>query len=135
MKQDDLFILNTIAQIIYDKKGMNILVLDVRKCSSLTDYVVIAEGNVDKHVVSIAHAVHDVLKEFHMNPEYKQGLNTGDWVVLDYLQVMIHLFVPDVRDKYHLEELWKEGEVVDVSIDLTGLHSVTYGSSMQSVSF
>ena len=63
MQQDDLVILNVIAQTIYDKKGMNILVLDGRKFSSLTDYIVIAEGNVDRHVISIAQAVDASLKK------------------------------------------------------------------------
>src|SRR5688572_21562037 len=56
-------ILNRIAQAIFDKKGMNILGLDVRGVSTLTDYVIIAEGNVDRHVVAIASAVIDVLKK------------------------------------------------------------------------
>ncbi len=61
MKKNLKAILNLIAQTIYDKKGVNILALDVRGISTLTDYVIIAEGNVDKHVTAIAKAILDAL--------------------------------------------------------------------------
>ena len=135
MKKDDQFILNTIAQTIFDKKGMNILVLDVRNCSSLTDYVVIAEGGVDRHVIGIANAVQKALREIGVCPKFEEGFKTGDWIVLDYLQIMVHLFIPGVREKYHLEELWRDGEIMDVNIDLSLSRSAGYVGPESSVSF
>lgn len=135
MEKDDLFILNTVAQAIFNKKGMNILALDVRKCSTLTDYVVIAEGSVDRHVIAIASAVEAALRELGMTPNHEEGTRTGDWVVLDYMQVMIHLFIPSVRGKYQLEELWREADIVDLSIDVSASNSVGYIGSGTSVSF
>lgn len=117
MTTDPLIVLNAIAQAIFDKKGFNILALDIRGVSSLTDFVLIAEGNVDKHVKSIAHAITDRLKEFGVRPYFTQGLSTGDWVVLDYMDIMIHLFMPGLRDKYLLEQLWRDGTIVDLQID------------------
>ncbi len=116
MKNDSLVILNTIAQAIFDKKGANILALDVRGISTITDFIIIAEGNVDRHVVSIAQNVEHELKKIGESPIYVQGLEHGDWVVLDYLDVMVHLFMPGLRDKYELEKLWKDGQIVDVNI-------------------
>ncbi len=110
-------LLNRIAQAIFDKKGMNILGLDVRGISSLTDYVIIAEGNVDKHVVAIAQAVIEVLKQEGCNPIHVEGLQTGDWVVIDFLDIMVHLFMPGLREKYRLEDLWKEGQLFDLTIN------------------
>ncbi|NDD57963.1 MAG: ribosome silencing factor, partial [Chlamydiae bacterium] len=107
MEKDELNILNTIAQTLFDKKGMNILVLDVKKISSLTDFVIIVEGNVDRHVIALAQAVYGAMKDLGHHPCHEQGIKTGDWVVLDYFQVMIHIFIPSIRDKYHLEELWR----------------------------
>lgn len=118
MQKDVFFILNEISQVIFDKKGCNILALDVRPCFSFTDYVIIAEGSVDKHVTAIAEAVQKNMEKEGWTPAYTQGLRTGDWVVLDYTQIVVHLFIPTVREKYQLERLWQKAEIVDVVIDL-----------------
>lgn len=110
--------LRWIVQSIYDKKGMNILTLDLRGHSSLTDFIVIAEGYVDKHVIALARAVEKSLQERGYKPSSIEGLQTGDWVVLDYFHIMVHLFMPGLRDKYHLESLWPEAKIVDVGIEL-----------------
>jgi ribosome-associated protein len=114
-----LFFLNEIGQAIFDKRGTNILALDVREISTLTDYVIIAEGNVDKHVIAIAETIIERLNKFGQAPVYVEGLKTGDWVVVDYLHIMVHLFMPGLRDKYQLEKLWREGQIVDLQIDVT----------------
>jgi ribosome-associated protein len=104
--REPLFYLNIIAQTIFDKKGFNILVLDVRGVSSLTDYIIIAEATFKQ------------LKERGLLPVRTEGMKEGDWVVMDYFHIMIHLFMPGLRDKYQLEQLWKEGQIVDVHIDV-----------------
>jgi ribosome-associated protein len=114
-----LFYLTSIAQTIFDKKGFNILVLDVRGVSTLTDYVIIAEGNVDKHVSAIADAILERLKREGLSSVRTEGMKEGDWVVVDYFYIMVHLFMPGLREKYQLEQLWKEGHIVDVSIDVS----------------
>jgi ribosome-associated protein len=128
---DSKAIINLIAQAIYDKKGINILALDVQGISTLTDYVIIAEGNVDRHVMGIANAILDVLDEKGVKVHHVEGLKEGDWVVLDFLNVMVHLFMPGLRDKYRLEELWKEGKILDVEIDTTSSATGTYGNSLR----
>ena len=111
--------INFITQLIYDKKGFNILVLDVKDISTITDYFIIAEGNVDRHVSSIAQNIIDELKtKRHITPSHVEGKELGDWVVIDYLNVMIHLFIPSLREKYQLEKLWDNGKIVDVAIDV-----------------
>ena len=129
MKNNLKNILNLIAQTIYDKKGVNILALDVRGISTLTDYVIIAEGSVDKHVVAIADAILDALHEVGFECTQKEGLISGDWVVLDFFNVMVHLFMPGLRDKYRLEDLWKEGQIIDLQINTTPLNTGTYNNS------
>jgi ribosome-associated protein len=128
---DSKAIINTIAQAIYDKKGINILALDVRGISTLTDFVIIAEGNVDKHVMGIANSILDTLEEKGVKSHHVEGIKDGDWVVLDFLNVMVHLFMPGLRDKYRLEELWKEGKILDVEIDTTSSATGTYGNSLR----
>jgi ribosome-associated protein len=111
--------LSRIAQIIYDKKGMNILALDVQGVSSITDYLIIAEGLADRHVTSIARAIIDEIEK-NKGPmlRHAEGVKTGDWAVLDYGFVMIHLFRPGVRHKYAIERLWSKGEIVDLLIEV-----------------
>lgn len=109
--------LNQIAQCIYDKKGFNILVLDVRGICSMTDYFVIAEGSVDRHVRAISQSIDGELSSKGTKVLHVEGLSQGDWVVLDYGDVVIHLFTPEMREKYAIEELWRVGKIVDVTID------------------
>ncbi len=123
MKKTPLEILNLIAQIIYDKKGKNILALDVRKISTITDYVLIAEGNVDRHVTSMARAVIDELRQQGERCLHVEGLQTGDWVVIDFIGVMVHLFMPGLREKYALEKLWDQSLIVDIQIDTSSVNA------------
>jgi ribosome-associated protein len=119
MKKPPSEILNLIAQIIYDKKGINIFALDVRDISSITDYVVIAEGNVDRHVSSIARAIIDQLREKGERAVHVEGQQIGDWVVIDFAGIMVHLFMPGLRERYSLEKLWEESKIVDLEIDVS----------------
>lgn len=118
MTNKTLKILDAIAQAIYDKKGFNILALDVRSFSTMTDYYIIAEGNVERHVRALSLAIEDALKEHGLRPFHVEGRSEGDWIVLDYVDIVIHLFIPEFREKYALEELWKESKIVDVKIEI-----------------
>lgn len=117
MKQNsDLKDLDRVAQAIYDKKGSNILAIDVRDICTMTDYFVIAEGTVDRHVKALGQTIMDEFSKEKRWPIHVEGLQEGDWVVLDYGSFVIHLFTPQLREKYGLEKLWKEGKIVDVQI-------------------
>lgn len=108
-----------IAQAIYDKKGINIIALDVRGISTITDFIVIAEGNVDRHIIAIAKNIQkELLDANEGHPCYSEGLKNGDWIVLDYIHVMVHLFVPGLREKYQLERLWSQGKVMELNIKM-----------------
>ncbi len=113
---NDFTLLERICQTLYDKKGFNILALDLRKLPTLADYFIIVEGNVEKHVQSLAKEVIEVLGEEGRNPMHVEGLRQGDWVVLDFSDIVIHLFTPDLRERYSLEHLWQEAEILDVPI-------------------
>lgn len=115
----DLRMLEVICQTLFDKKGFNILSLDVRGLSTLTDYFIIAEGNVEKHVQTLAKQLVEVMASNGRNPIHIEGQKEGDWVVIDFSDVIIHLFIPDVREKYALEQLWKNAQIIDVPIHVT----------------
>ncbi|MBN2479372.1 MAG: ribosome silencing factor [Parachlamydiales bacterium] len=111
-------ILNSIAQIIYDKKGSNIIALDVKGISTITDYIIIAEGNVERHVKAIASEIIEEMKKKKEKPLHVEGLLEADWVVLDYLNVIVHIFKPDLRHKYELEKLFPDAKIIDLKIDV-----------------
>lgn len=117
MKQDPIQNLHVIAQTLFDKKGFNIIALDVRDVSTMTDFFVVAEGTVDKHVSALGNSIVETLKKEGIKPIHVEGLSQGDWVVIDYLEIVIHIFMPGLRDKYRLEELWKDGKIVDLVIN------------------
>lgn len=112
-------LLNLIGQAIYDKKGTNILALDVIGLCSATDYMVIAEGNVDRHVTAIAREVTDVLRENGKKVYHNDGFEYGDWVVLDFGGIMVHIFAPGQRERFNLEKLWPTCKLVDIQIDVS----------------
>lgn len=108
--------LNRVAQAIFDKKGFNILALDVRGLSTMTDYLVIAEGSVDRHVKSLATAINHALPETTLHSYRVDGEKDAEWIVMDCGDVVIHLFIPEMREKYAIEELWSKAKIVDLNI-------------------
>jgi ribosome-associated protein len=105
------------CQAIIDKKGLNVVALDVRGISTMTDYFIIAEGTVPRHVSALAQNVDDVLRKNRLTPSHVEGLSEGEWVVLDYMDFILHLFTPELRGYYALEEIWKQGKVMKVPLE------------------
>jgi len=90
-----------------NKKAENIVVLDVRKLSSVTDYFVIASGTSEPHLRAIVDEITSRLREEHgVRPHAMDGTAHGAWVVLDYFDVIVHAMRHDVRERYDLEGLW-----------------------------
>ncbi len=101
------------AAFVLDKKAFNVRILDVRKISSLTDFLVLASGNSDRQVKAAAEAVHlGLKKEYDTPPIAIEGLNEGRWVLIDYGDVMVHVFHEPVRLFYDLDGLWCDAEEV-----------------------
>ena len=109
-------IVQKICQTIYDKKGVNSLALFVGDISSITDYLIIAEGNVDRHVSAIAYEIMKELKKENITPHHVEGIQTGDWVLLDYTDIIIHIFMPGLRETYELERLFSQGKIVPITV-------------------
>ena len=90
-----------------NKKAEDIIILDVRELSSVTDYFVIAAGTSEPHLRAIVDEIVDQLKEDHdLRPNAIDGTFHAAWVVLDYFDVIVHVMRHDVREKYDLETLW-----------------------------
>ena len=90
-----------------DGKGKDIKVIDVRDKTNITDYMVIASGTSDRHVVSLADHVVEKAKENHLTPLGVEGENTGEWVLVDLGDAIIHVMKPQTREFYQLEKLWQ----------------------------
>lgn len=90
-----------------DRKAVDLVVVDVGALTSIADYLVICTGRSDRQVQSIAQAVEDALAERGMRPISIEGLRRGQWVLLDYGDVIVHVFYQPVREFYDLERLWE----------------------------
>jgi ribosome-associated protein len=103
-------LVNAILHGIREKKGFDIAVMDLRHVpSSICDYFVICNGNSDTQTVAICDSVeHEVKKALKDRPLHIEGRQTGEWILLDYVNVVVHVFIPRIRDFYRLEELWAD---------------------------
>ncbi|MGA2870998.1 MAG: ribosome silencing factor [Verrucomicrobiota bacterium] len=96
-----------------NKKAENLVVLDVRKVSSVTDYFVVASGTSEPHLRAIVSEITDQLREKHdVRPTRVDGHTGGAWVVLDFFDVIVHVMRADVRERYDLESLWGDAAKV-----------------------
>jgi ribosome-associated protein len=97
-----------------ERKASNVAVLDLKGISSATDYFVIATGNSDVQVKAIADHVVDELKKDGVRPQHVEGMSGGRWVLIDYIDFVVHVFHPQARSFYQLENLWGDAPRWDV---------------------
>ncbi len=102
------------ALLAANKQAMQILVLDVRKIADFTDFFVICSGAVDVHCKAIADYVETELRRQGYPPAHTEGTDTQRWILLDYIDVIVHIFQPEARNYYALERLWGDAKVVKV---------------------
>lgn len=107
----------SIAGLMADKKAEDLVVLDMRKLVTYTDYLVIATGRNERQVKAIFDQVYGSLKHGTevILPAGTEGTVEGRWVLVDYGEVVVHIFTPDTRSFYRLERLWGEAPVVEVA--------------------
>ena len=99
----------TIADYAADRKAIDIVQLDLRAIIGYTDYFVICTGRTERQTKAIHDAIYEGMKSAHGRlPERVEGLPGARWILMDYLDVVVHVFVPDARDYYRLEQLWGE---------------------------
>lgn len=103
---------HTIVNSLEDKKGEDILLLDIKDVASFTDYFVLCTGTSDRMLNALAEAAVESARVQHHKKGRKQGEPREGWMVVDYGDVVVHLFSPDQRKYYDLEELWSDGKVL-----------------------
>ncbi|MDR2559805.1 MAG: ribosome silencing factor [Oscillospiraceae bacterium] len=103
-------ILKTALNALDSKKGRNLQVIKVGDLTILAHYFILASGGSSTQVKALADEVEHKLKEKGENPKRTEGYNGANWVVLDYIDVVIHIFHEETREFYDLERLWQDGE-------------------------
>ena len=114
----DQSLLRQVVEALADRKAVDPVVLDLRGLSEATDYFVIASGTSDTHVRGMAEHLMETLARDQgssggrVKPHHVEGLTQGKWVLLDYVDIVVHIFHPDLRAFYQLERLWGDAPVV-----------------------
>ena len=106
-------LLETIIEGIQELKGINTAILDLKKIeTAVCKYFVICSGTSNTHVSSITDSVKKIVsKEIQEKPWHIEGLNTSEWVLIDYSDIVVHVFQEQTRDFYRLEDLWGDAEI------------------------
>jgi ribosome-associated protein len=97
-----------------DKKAENLIVLDLTAGYAFTDFFVICTGNNRRQVQAIADGVQEATRERGLKPAIVEGYEHGDWILIDYFDFIVHIFMPATREFYSLEKLWGDAQRVDI---------------------
>ncbi|MBI1937341.1 MAG: ribosome silencing factor [Ignavibacteriales bacterium] len=104
-----------IAELVQNKKGYNIKILDLRKLSAIADFFVVCSADSDRQVKAIADEVDEKLIEQGIKCLHREGYETLNWILLDYFDVVVHVFKVDARNYYNLEKFWGDAPVIEVA--------------------
>ena len=109
------------AAILLDRKANDVVLLSLKGVSDMTDYFLIASGTSDTHVRALGNAVlEDMKKEAGQMANHSEGLQQGRWVLLDYVDFVVHVFHPTLRNFYQIERLWADAQVVPITAAASG---------------
>jgi ribosome-associated protein len=115
-----------LAAIADDKGGSDLVVLDVRDLVGYTDYLLIATARNERQAKAIHDEIYHRMKREGWLPARVEGEREAEWILLDYLDCVVHVFTPDLRDRYRLEVLW--GEAPQLDLDLSGHQAAAFRS-------
>jgi ribosome-associated protein len=103
----------TAREALIDKKGLDVVLMDVRELSSVTDYYVIATGTSAPHLKALFQHLQGILKEKGVSCFRKSGTPESEWLIADYVDLVVHLFSETTREYYGLEQLWSDARKVE----------------------
>lgn len=98
--------IDVISKVLEDAKALDVIVFEVSKLTSISDYMIIASGRSSRQVNSMAEKVVEAAKENGLKPLGTEGKKEGDWVLVDLGDIIVHIMHPDTREYYQLEKLW-----------------------------
>lgn len=99
-----------------DKKAFDIKLLEIIKLTSIADYFVILSGNSQRQVMAISDDIEEKMYLHGYDLRHKEGYSSGKWILLDYGDIIVHVFYKEDRDFYNLERLWADAEDIDIEI-------------------
>lgn len=102
-----------------EHKGTATVVLDMRGISGFTDFMILSTGGSERHAQALADAVEEDLRGSGTRPAHIEGRQQGRWVLLDYIDLIVHVFTPEAREFYQLERLWRDAPMLEWSPDET----------------
>ena len=109
------------------RKAKNLTILNVKELSSFADYFIVCSGTSDRQVQSIAASIRENLKEYGVIPLGIEGERLGKWVLMDYEDVIIHVFYEPIREFYDIERLWPDAPRMEVGDDVTEMTALDKG--------
>ena len=114
--KESLVLARLAAQIMDEKKAEEVRILDLRRVQGApSEFFVIATGNVPSHVSALSDAVHEAVKKATgLGPHKVEGYQNAEWILMDYFDVVVHIFQKEKRAFYRLDELWSDGEEVSI---------------------
>ena len=115
MKDQSKKISKNIGELILDKRGTDIKVLDVRELTSLTEFFIVCTSDSAPKTRAITNHIKDELKKINLNPWHIEGLEKMDWVLLDYVNIVINIFNPKTREYYNIERLWSDAKKIEIT--------------------
>ena len=109
-------LVNTIVEALQDKKGKRIVTMDLTKLEgSICKYFIICQGNTPTQTSALSDSVWDLAyKKLHEKPLGAVGMKEAQWIAMDYGTVMLHIFTPEIREYYNLENLWADADVTEI---------------------
>lgn len=110
-------LLKKLAQAVTDKKGLDVVALDMSRLVYYTDYLLVCSGRSDLHVKAMSSFAQEKLLECGVGPLSVEGTDHGRWILMDYGTVMVHIFLEALRDFYELEKLWTDATPVQLQLD------------------
>ena len=103
------------VQAAFDKKALDLVVLDLRNTPAFTDYFILCTGTNSRQVKAIADAVDEALRTLKLRAAHTEGYDRAEWILMDYFSFIVHVFTPQTRAFYGLERLWGDAEKIEVS--------------------
>ena len=113
-KKDSMAMLKIAYAALEDKKAFDIKIIDISRISTLCDYIVIADGTNKKQVQALCDNVEDNMREAGYVHKGVEGYSEGGWILLDYYDIIVHIFSEESRRFYNIEKIWNDGETVSL---------------------
>ena len=109
---ENLEIVNKMYDVLDDRKAKNVKIIDIHEISIMTDYFVVASAGNINHVHALAEHLEDEMRKIGLHYTHLEGYNAGNWILMDYGDIVIHIFDDASRDFYDIERIWRDGKII-----------------------